>query len=88
NGQTGAITLNAQTIGAYGAFPYTEAIPSNTDLETLTSAGVYSSDGASGPPVNGPNNNPIWTVYVSVIAPGIGSPSILQLFISNPSIYV
>ncbi|RVU63343.1 hypothetical protein BM74_15640, partial [Bacillus thuringiensis] len=84
NGQTGVVVVDAQNIGA---FSYT-TISSNTDLNTLIMPGVYSSDGISGSPVNGPNINPNWTVYVSVIAPGIKTPSILQLFISNPSIYV
>ncbi|MED3079802.1 hypothetical protein [Bacillus wiedmannii] len=84
NGQSGVVVLDAQDIGA---LPY-NTVSSNTDLNTLTAPGVYSSDGASGPPINAPNTNPIWTLYVSVIDPGIGTPSILQLFISNPSIYV
>ncbi|WP_276569954.1 DUF4573 domain-containing protein [Bacillus thuringiensis] len=84
NGQAGVVILDAQDVGA---FPY-NTVASNTDLNTLISPGVYSSDGAGGAPVNGPNTNSIWTVYVSAIEPGIGTPSILQLFISNPSIYV
>ncbi|PGW46363.1 hypothetical protein COE03_15430, partial [Bacillus thuringiensis] len=70
-------------------FPYT-SVPSNSNLDNapFITPGVYSSNGAAGSPVNGPNTNPVWTVYVSTITPGMGNTSILQLFISNPSIYV